>query len=416
MQTDVLIVGAGLTGLALAAALGESRLKVTLLDARPAPPSNLQADAADARVIALGSGSRQFLEKLGAWQLLAEGSAPAFQHIYVADGAGTGSISFSAADEGLSELGHIVGRASLAAALVKIINEQGGTETLWGCRWSGLQKVSDGYQLQIFRNADDDQGEAITTRLLVGADGATSAVREALGLRMFGRQYAQQAHTCLARLTQGHGQTAYQWFTDSGPLAFLPLADDLADANAKSNDKSNDQSSDFGKADDKLVAVIWSSTEAIQGFSDQQLAARLTQASERRLGDVIAVTQRSEFPLAHRHALRYARKGAVILGDAAHIIHPLAGWGANLGFADAELLASELWQAQLLGKSPGDRSVLRRYAVARGSQNLMAGAVMEGFHLLYQPTNPLLSLVRSRGLALAQESTWLKSLFVKAAG
>ena len=307
MQTDVLIVGGGFTGLALAAALKGSRLDVTLLDAKPPPPapSSLDASKRSPTVIAVSPANQAFLESLGAWQLLPAAHASAYKQMHVADGSGTGAIKFSAAEEGLPVLGHIVDRLSLTAALAQVVKVvQGQTRTLWGSNWTQIEKVSEGYRLQLNSGNEATGIDEITTRLLVGADGGASAVREAVGLQTWGRHYSQQALVCLARLEQSHQQTACQWFTESGPLAFLPLASGKAGSSAGQGDREPEN----------LVAVVWSTTQAEHSLSDKALAARLTEASERLMGEVIEVSQRAEFPLAHRQATRYSKEGVVILG------------------------------------------------------------------------------------------------------
>ncbi len=393
-ETDVLIVGGSFVGLSLAAALSKSQLKVTVLDIKPAPgeveasvasrvddKSHLTT-AANANVIAVSPASHAFLKRTGAWERLHPLHAVPYSSMYVADGEGTGEVSFSAEEEGLTCLGHIVDQSALARALFEVVAAS-NAEMIWQQEWSAIEKVSDGYRVIL------PDGE-IQADLLVGADGGASPVREAVGLKTYGWEYNQRAVVAIANLEQGHRSTAWQWFTESGPMAFLPLADE------------------------HLVAVIWSTTQSedLLLVDDARFAAAVTEASESTLGQVRGVSSRLSFPLLQRQALNYVSNHVAIIGDAAHTIHPLAGQGANLGFADAASLSTELCQAVLEGKRPGDLSLLRRYEMARRQENLALGALMEGFHRLFSAKDPITRLIRNQGMPLADEIPALKSLAV----
>ena len=397
-EIDVLILGGGPVGLSLAAALARSRLKVGLLDIRPAPRfdsgagvESLQLSGQgslktgfDANVLAISPASREFLEEIDAWRRIPAIKASAYLRMRVADSAGAGTVEFLAKEEGLPELGHIVEQSALSAALSAVTSSLDNVETKWGTSFGQIKKVADGYRLVL------PDGEELRPRLLVGADGGASPVREATGLRTWGRAYGQRAVVCLAKVSGSHRQTAWQWFAQTGPLAFLPLSHE------------------------QLVAVVWSATDSedLLSMTDRNFSQALTDTSEGELGEVEGVTSRASFPLVHRHALNYVRPGVAILGDAAHSIHPLAGQGANLGFADAGRLAFELSQALVEGRSPGDLALLRRYEAARRRENIAAGMLMEGFHRLFSRADPVTGFLRNRSLTLVNGLAPLKSLAV----
>lgn len=402
-EADVLIVGGGFVGLALAAALDGGGWRVTLLDKGERPDGDREQDGAavkrqvkrtgaslatdySANVIAVSPWSQRFLADLGAWQRLPADAVTPFAAMQVYDGTGTGAIAFHAEEEGMQQLGYIVPQPALRAALCQGLEETGAVRLLWGRDWLQAVQQEQGYRMTL---AEGD----IFARLLVAADGAASDLRDLAGLKSIGWDYAQQALVCIAQTDEAHGQTARQWFTETGPLAFLPLADK------------------------RLVAVIWSCTDARDklALADAGLCTALTDASEAMLGNVLAVTQRLSFPLSQRHLLNYAAARLAVLGDAAHSIHPLAGQGANLGFADAAALAGALREAALAGKPPGDPAALRRYVKARRRDNHLAGIAMEAFHRLYAFKSPSLRLARNLGLSLVDAQPRLKRLAVQAA-
>ena len=229
----------------------------------------------------------------------------------------------------------------------------------------------------------------------MAADGAHSATREKLGLKKVGYSYGQNATVCVAEfspeLSPERDRQAYQWFSDSGPLALLPL-------------------NDRGK-----FAVVWSSSQDLVSISETAFILALEASTEGKLGGVQSVSLRHSFPLMQQQAWRYVTEGAVLLGDAAHAIHPLAGQGANLGFADASCLVTELSAARLEGRGIGDLGVLTRYEQKRKTENRLAALAMEGFHRTFTSDSSIVGLFRSRGLRLVNENKTLKRLAISVA-
>ena len=366
-MNDILVVGAGFVGLSFAIAAARQGFRVTVLDKRdkPAMPS-----AVTANVLALSPASSTFLKEIDVWCYLPPQCMNAYDRMSVYDGTGAGTVEFSAADAGLDALGHIVGREALIATLAEQAGQVEGLTVKWGA--PAMAEVGD-------------------APLLVGADGVHSSTRESLGLKKHTHAYDQTATVCVTEMEQPHGNCAYQWFLEKGPLAFLPLSDAHS------------------------VAIVWSSFEDLGSVAEDEFIRRLPEASEGRLGKVIKVSPRFSFPLVQQQALQYVAEGVALLGDAAHAIHPLAGQGANLGFADARALVTEICAARLESRPPGDLQVLKRYESARKTENYLAGVAMEGFHRLFTSGSPLIGLLRSQGLRLVNGSSTLKKLAINIA-
>jgi 2-octaprenylphenol hydroxylase len=365
-SADITVVGAGFVGLGFSLAARQQGFDIRVVDRRSRPEKPLSIGA---NVIALNRASAKFLESLGVWEKLSGQFVTPYGQMSVFDGEGTGSVTFNAADAGIDHLGHIVDQTALLVAL-----SERAEELELDVQWQTA--------------ADIDQCEST---LLVAADGAHSKTREALGLRKVGFDYDQRATVCVATLSGHHHNEAMQWFLESGPLAFLPLSEP-----------------------DK-VAVVWSCFEDLAETTESTFLDRLNTASESCLGNVLSITDRFSFPLIAQHALQYVTQGAVLLGDAAHAIHPLAGQGANLGFADADQLVTELCAARIENLGLGDLAVLRRYERKRRMENQLAGAAMEGFHRLFTNKSPLVSLIRSKGMGFVHESSALKRLAINIA-
>ncbi|MDC0068449.1 FAD-dependent monooxygenase [Gammaproteobacteria bacterium] len=369
-MTDLVIIGAGFVGMSFALAAYKQGFGAEVYDKGVAP---VLPKTATSQVIAVNPASAEFLSGIGVWNLIPDRFVTRYDQMSVFDGQGSGSISFTAEEGGLPCLGYIVDQVALRVAM----NE---------CA------LSQGLEVKWTETVDIDE---LQTDLLVAADGAHSATREKLGLKKIGYSYDQRATVCVAQFGREfigqQGQKAYQWFCDSGPLALLPL-------------------SDQGK-----FAVVWSSSVDMASISETAFVSALEDSTEEELGSVQGVSSRHSFPLMQQQAWRYVTEGALLLGDAAHAIHPLAGQGANLGFADASCLVTELCAARLEGKGVGDLGVLRRYEKKRKTENHIASLAMEGFHQLFMSDSSIVGMVRSRGLRFVNENKTLKRLAISVA-
>ncbi|MFL9814069.1 2-octaprenyl-3-methyl-6-methoxy-1,4-benzoquinol hydroxylase [Stutzerimonas sp. VN223-3] len=393
MQADLIIVGAGMVGSTLALALQHSGLTVKLIDAGPLESQAFAvADPFEPRVSALSAASQRILERVGAWSGIVDRRASPYSDMHVWDGSGTGQIHFSAASVHAEVLGHIVENRVVQDALLDALKTNDAIELMPGARLEQLHQNEAGWTLTL---AD---GQQLSTGLLIAADGANSAVRRLAGCETREWDYLHHAIVTSVRCTEPHQQTAWQRFTDDGPLAFLPLR---------------------READDHWCSIVWSVTEdeaqRLMALDDDAFRQTLGRAFEYRLGEVLEADPRLCIPLRQRHAKRYVQPGLALIGDAAHTIHPLAGQGVNLGLLDAAVLAEVLLAASARGVQLGDPRVLGRFERRRMPHNLAMMAAMEGFERLFQADPLPLRWLRNAGLKGVQVLPEAKAMFVRQA-
>ena len=392
MNADLIIVGAGMVGSALALALQEQGLEILLIDGGPLSVKPFDHSAPfEPRVSALSLASQRVLSRLGVWDGIAARRACAYGEMQVWDGSGTGQIHFSAASVHAEVLGHIVENRVVQDALLERLHDS-AVGLLANARLERLRRSGDGWLLSL---AD---GRELRTLLIVAADGANSAVRRLAGCATREWDYLHHAIVTSVRCAKPHQATAWQRFTDDGPLAFLPLA---------------------GPAGEYWCSIVWSVTpseaERLMALDDAAFCRALGFAFEHRLGEVLHSDQRLCIPLRQRHAKRYVEEGLALIGDAAHSIHPLAGQGVNLGFLDAAVLADVLSHALARGERLADERVLSRYERKRMPHNLAMMAAMEGFERLFQADPLPLRWLRNAGLNWVDELPEAKALFVRQA-
>jgi len=317
-QAQLVVVGAGMVGSALALAMADSGLDIVLIDGAALEPSAFDAQAPfEPRVSALSLASQRILQRLGAWDGVLARRASPYAEMHVWDGAGTGEIHFSAASVQAEVLGHIVENRVVQDALLERLQST-GVERIGQVRVEQLRRSGDGWLLSL---AD---GRELRTPMLVAADGANSLVRRLTGCATREWDYLHHAIVTSVRCEKPHRRAAWQRFTDQGPLAFLPLASE----------------------GEHECSIVWSlppaRAEQIMALDDAAFCAALGEAFEQRLGRIESADPRLCIPLRQRHAKRYVQQGLALIGDAAHVIHPLAGQCVNPGFLDAAVLAEEL--------------------------------------------------------------------------
>tara|TARA_R110000772_G_scaffold41479_2_gene96303 strand:- start:5514 stop:6743 length:1230 start_codon:yes stop_codon:yes gene_type:complete len=398
-EFDLIIVGAGLAGGALAVALADLPLKVALIEGQAVregwPPLEESVFDYDGRVSALTEGSREFLDQLGVWSEICDRRVCAYTDMEVWDGEGTGRIHFAASEVKRAALGHIVENRLLNAALMNRLRDSAGVKCYFANPVASLEKQSGGVALTL---AD---GRVLRSPVVVAADGANSRIRDWAGFVTREWDYHHHAIVATIETAEAHQNTAWQRFQPEGPLAFLPLPDMAGEQ--------------------RYSSIVWSAlpeqAEQLMALDDEAFCRELGAKFEYRLGNIIACSRRLSFPLRQRHAADYVSDGVVLLGDAAHTIHPLAGQGINLGFQDAMVLAEECRRAHERGLSLIESGVLNRYQRRRKGGNLAMMAMMEGFqHLFETPVMPL-RLLRNSGMSWLNKALPLKrQIIAKAMG
>jgi 2-octaprenylphenol hydroxylase len=387
-MAEVAVVGGGPVGACAAALLQRGGLEVTLLE--PHPPAPLEAHAPlDSRVVALSRASERLLSAAGAWPLIAASRVCAYERMRIwhesVAASSAAVLVFDAADVGEPNLGYILENRLLQGALLEAFAAAGGRIT--HAALESLAISAEGVRL---RTA---QGE-LAAQLVVGADGAHSRVREAAGLTAASGAYEQLAIIANVATAEPHQLTAWQRFMKDGTLAFLPLADGTS-------------------------SIVWSvdaaRAPALLSATDAEFARALDQAADLALGPTRLVSTRRSFVLERLAAPRYVANRVALLGDAAHVVHPLAGQGVNLGLLDAAALAQLLLEALGRGEDVGALGVLRTYERWRKSEVAVMATAIDAFdRLLAHGTGPVARLAQA-GLSLVNRSQELRRFFIRRA-
>lgn len=384
---DIVVVGAGMVGATFGAMLKDSPLSVALLDggSRPGP---LPRDRFDIRVSAISPGTRSIMESAGAWAHLEKDRVGPYQSMYVWDAGSSGSIEFDAAEIGEPWLGYIIENANIQSALLRTIESAGNIHCEFDTSPVGLEVGDEQCRLSL------QNGEVLVAKLVVGADGAHSWVRKELGISTDVRLYGQRAYVCEVRTELPHQQTAWQRFLPTGPVAFLPLANGDC-------------------------SVVWTSdaelaTELAE-LDQVSFGRRLEKAFDKKLGAVRVVSEVRSFDLSRRQAEQYISHRGALIGDAVHVVHPLAGQGANLGFGDAWSLAQVMREADAGGRDIGRHSVLRRYERWRRSENFSMMRMLDALQGLFSTDSVMVRTLRGFGLNVVNGQDWMKHFLARQA-
>ncbi|WP_114416768.1 UbiH/UbiF/VisC/COQ6 family ubiquinone biosynthesis hydroxylase [Marinospirillum perlucidum] len=388
---DLIIIGGGMTGLALAAGLAETPLKLAIIEAAQEPPT-WKPEQLDMRVSALSEASRQLLERLGAWSAMEKLRVNPYQGMYVWDSEGTAAVEFQARDAGVEDLGYLVENSVTQLGLLEAVKDQQNLTWFRGCK---PEKLSPALDAGGTRELTLTDGTRLTASLVVAADGAHSWLRHQGGFSTREWNYNHHALVTSVRMEKSHQDAAWQRFDATGPLAFLPLKPD---------------------GNDHWCSIVWSTSpeeaEELKALDEDSFNQRLTQAFEGRLGQVLESQERGVFPLRQRHAVDYVKPGLALMGDAAHTIHPLAGQGVNLGFLDVQALTRVVAAAATKGQPLGSLAVLKSYQQQRKPDNLAMMALMESFKRLFATRQLPLLLVRNLGMKLVNSQPWIKRRLV----
>ena len=389
-EYDVIVVGAGMVGAAFACLLARSntRLSIALLEARAT--AAFDPEQFDPRVAALTEKSRRLLDRCGAWSAIAAQRVSAYGAMQVWDAEGTGEIHFDCQDVQQPNLGHIVENSLVVESLLVEVDKLDNIDFL--CPVSVSQYSQSDSQVSV----ELSSGERLVASLLVAADGGNSSIREQFKFATREWDYGHSAIVTTVQAESVHQQTAWQRFMPTGPLALLPL------------DKQGDQ---------RYCSLVWSqeSTEAerLMALDDVAFCAELSRASEHCVGEILSVDKRYMIPLRQRHAKDYVVERVALLGDAAHTIHPLAGQGVNLGFADVKALVDTLCAEAKRGNDLGSLLCLGKYQRLRKPENLATMAAMEGFKRLFAADNVAVRLLRNMGLGKVNQVKPLKNEIIK---
>ena len=367
---DAVIVGAGMVGAATALALARAGLKVAVIERHPVSPPQ-PGEPVDLRVVAIAPHAQRLLSELGVWTDIAAVRACAYQRMQVVDAAGGSSLSFAAADYGWPCLGHIVENRLVAGALWRAVERESGVRLLLGDELQSFETDPGSVRVRLA------SGGALGARLLVAADGVNSRVRNELLIGVDGAPYGQSglvAHIDLERPQPG---LAWQRFLPSGPLAFLPLSD--------------------GRA-----SIVWTlpteRANALVAEPVEQFEAQLQRASAGQFGRVRLAAERAAFPLRLQIAQRFVDQRVILVGDAAHVVHPLAGQGVNLGFEDISALLASVARARAAQRAPFGDSDLLRWGRERRSEATLAARAFDGLNRLYGVAEGPLVAARALGL------------------
>ncbi|MFA7097724.1 MAG: UbiH/UbiF/VisC/COQ6 family ubiquinone biosynthesis hydroxylase [Gammaproteobacteria bacterium] len=377
---DIVIAGGGMVGACLACALGNSSLRVAMIEAKP--PADLRPeDEVDLRVSAFTHASQRIFAALGAWQGMVERRVSPFREMRVWDATGPGAIHFDSAELAMDTLGWIIENRAVQVALWDRLRAFDNVEVIGGVTVSALAVDADVASVGL------SDGRMITAKLVAAADGANSQVRTLAGVGTYGWSYDQKAVVATVQTELPHRETAWQRFLPGGPLAFLPLKD--------------------GRC-----SIVWSTApdhaDELVALEEGDFLAQLQRAFGDVLGRMEHAGPRLALPLRLQHVTAYVKPRLALMGDAAHAIHPLAGQGVNLGLLDAATLAEVLLDARASKRDIGAYHVLRRYERWRKGDNLTMMAAMDGFKRLFGSRVPPVRWVRNLGLGLTDSMPWVK--------
>ena len=379
----VIVVGGGIVGTTAACALAQAGIDVALLDARN-PERTWSVETVDIRVSALTRASQNILQAVGAWEDMVQRGVGAYDHMHVWDADSAGVLHFDAAETEFPELGHIVENRVTVAALWDKLERLPSATIVCPAKVADLQISADSTYVLL------DDGQKLEADVVIAADGRDSALRQMAGIQTTGWEYNQDGLVATISSEKSHQFTAWQRFLPEGPLAFLPL--------------KNGQCS-----------IVWTlshqTAQEYVALSDEDFLQRLEQASEGVLGKMLAVGPRGAFALRFQYAKQYTADHFVLIGDAAHAMHPLAGQGANAGLLDAAAIAELITKAEQVGRPIGSHKLLRQYERWRKGDNLAMMSSMDVINKMYTAQNEGFRQLRGSGMSWVNHSAWLKNYF-----
>nr|WP_287859329.1 3-demethoxyubiquinol 3-hydroxylase [Klebsiella sp.] len=381
--TDVVIVGGGMVGGALALGLAQQGFTVTVIE-KNAPPAFDASSPPDVRISAISASSVGLLKSLGVWDAVRAMRAHAYRQLETWEWE-SAHVAFNATELELPELGYMVENNVLQLALWQALEAHAQVSLHVGASLKEMRHAEAHASLTL---TDDNQYDA---RLVIGADGANSQVRQLAGIGVQAWQYQQSCMLISVQCVDDPGDSTWQQFTPTGPRAFLPLFDHWA-------------------------SLVWYDAPArirqLQGMNMVQLQQEIARHFPSRLGEVTPLSA-GAFPLTRRHALQYVKPGLALVGDAAHTIHPLAGQGVNLGYRDVDALLDILSRAREHGEEWASLPVLKRYQARRRADNLIMQTGMDLFYAGFSNDLAPVRMLRNIGLMAAGRAGVLKRQALK---
>jgi 2-octaprenyl-6-methoxyphenol hydroxylase len=368
---DLLIVGGGMVGASLARAVSGQGLRIGVVEAFAL--DNQSQPSFDDRVIALSWGSRLILQGIGVWPAMADVSEPIL-NIHISDRGHFGFTHLDRSDEGVEALGYVVTARAMGEVLQRDLDRLPGIEFLCPARLTSFTVESEAVTVNLRQG---DTTSVLTTRLLVAADGGDSQVRQLLSIPLREKEYGQTAIIANLTAAQPHCGIAYERFTDSGPLAMLPMTQER-------------------------ISMVWTArddqVDVLMGLDDDGFLDALQDRFGYRLGRLETIGQRFAYPLRLRQAVEQVRPRVALIGNAAHTIHPVTGQGFNLGLRDVAVMADLLGDAAGDQLDVGEMSLLKRYADWRRHDQQAVAWITDSLARLF--ANPLGPLRMARNLGL----------------
>lgn len=375
---DVIVVGGGLVGAALALTLGRGGTHVALVE-QAMPPALPDDQSWDARIYAITPGNARFLEKLGAWSVLDSARVAPIHAMAIWGDDGKSYLEFDAYEAGVPELGFIAESRLIQDGLWQAIGECANVDVICPAVCKGLELQQDTACLTM------EDGRVLHASLLVGADGGGSWVRQQAGIGVNTMPYDQFGIVANFETEKPHGGIARQWFLPDGILAWLPLPG-------------------------HRISIVWSAfstrAQSLMALDAETFCRIVAETGHHVLGQVRLITPPAAFPLRLQRNDAMVAARLALVGDAAHLVHPLAGQGVNLGFRDAQQLAATLLDRG--ARDLGDLLLLRRYERARKADILSMQAVTTGLQMLFNRTDSSLAMLRNTGLSLTNHISPIK--------
>lgn len=382
-KTEIAVVGGGMVGGALALGLAQQGFQVTVIE-QAAPPAFDETQQPDVRISAISAASVDLLRGLGVWEAILAMRAHPYRRLETWEWENA-HVTFNAAELKLPLLGYMVENNVLQLALWQALEAHENVTLRVPDSLKALHRHEGGYLLELAN------GDELAVKLVVGADGANSQVRQMAGIGIHAWQYQQSCMLITVQCENDPGDSTWQHFTPNGPHAFLPLFD-------------------------RWASLVWYDTPArirqLQSLSMEQLQREIEKHFPARLGNVTPVAA-GGFPLTRRHALQYAREGLALVGDAAHTIHPLAGQGVNLGYRDVEALLSVMSSARGHAEPWASAAVLKRYQTRRMADNFLMQSGMDLFYAGFSNDLVPVRILRNIGLMAAERAGGLKRQALK---